>query len=85
MQVIAIAITVAARCAAVDEKYPGGMKAFEEDAPNGTFRSDGELAAVSFVTPPGDYVHGVLVPKGLVWLEDFVVVDQHNGPTTERN
>jgi hypothetical protein len=86
MPVVVHAITVVVRCAAIEERYPGGMAAFEEDVPNNTFCTDGELANNSFMHPADvrQFIER-LEGKGLKWLvnnmaQDFVVVDQHKGP-----
>jgi hypothetical protein len=86
MPVLVICITVAVRCAAIEKSYPGGTAAFEQDAVNGPYCSDGELAVLSFMDPRsvGAFISG-LEEKGLQFLvnnkaQDMVVVDQHQGP-----
>lgn len=62
------------------------MTAFENDAPNRTFCTDGDLATVSFMNPfdVGNFIED-MTKTGLRFLvdgeaQDMVVVDQHQGP-----
>ncbi|MBE7459613.1 MAG: hypothetical protein HS112_03705 [Zoogloeaceae bacterium] len=73
----------------LERKWPGGESAYRAAAPNQTYRSDGHLAAIEFMTP-GDvefWIEGKLKPAGLRFPphgreRDVVVVDAVEGPTT---
>jgi hypothetical protein len=93
MPIVVVAITVAVRCDAIEGKvgegYPGGLQGFENDAPNDTFSTDGELASCSFMSPQdaGDFINTIQSKSGLKFLvgednqaQDIVVVDQRQGP-----
>lgn len=73
------------RCLSILQKYEGGQARFVEDVPNRSLRADGELAAVTFMTPSDakGYVSR-LEERGLKYADggeaaDVVVVDQHTG------
>jgi hypothetical protein len=88
MSVLVEAITVIVRNGDVDRRYPGGVAALAASAPNQTFRTDGQLAAIGFMTPSDAEVYVLSLEKvGLRFVEDgqardIVVVDQIHGPTT---
>lgn len=73
----------------LERKWPGGEAGYRAAAPNKTYRCDGHLAAVEFMTP-GDtecWVQRTLKPAGLRFPEkgaerDAVVADSHEGLTT---
>lgn len=73
----------------LERKWPGGEAGYRAAAPNMTYRCDGHLAAVEFMTP-GDVEHWIvkrLRPAGLHIPEkgrerDAVVADAHEGLTT---
>jgi hypothetical protein len=78
-------ITVVIRCRAILQSYTGGQAKFMADIPNSSIRADGELAAVTFMTPSTarNYVH-TLEEHGLKYFDgeqarDLVVVDQRTG------
>jgi hypothetical protein len=88
MSILVEAITVVLRTSALDALYPGGVEAFEADAPNATYRSDGVICGVGFMSP--DEVRrfvDLLTAKGLPLLNDdgafdeIAIVDQTTGPT----
>ncbi|MGA7325452.1 MAG: hypothetical protein WBX25_13420, partial [Rhodomicrobium sp.] len=87
MSVLIEAITVVVRNDAVDRCVPGGVSGLAENSPNVTFRTDGSLAAVGFMTPADVEVYILKLEKsGLRFVEhgkcaDLVVVDQIHGPT----
>ena len=73
------------RCIGIVRSYAGGQNAFTKDVPNGSLRADGELAAVTFMTPADakSYVD-LLETRGLKYFDgrsavDLVVVDQQTG------
>lgn len=85
MAILIEGISVVVRCRAIVRGYAGGQSAFAADVPNDTLRADGELAAVTFLTPADvkAYVERI-EGKGLRYLrngapEDIVVVDQKSG------
>lgn len=51
MAVLLEAISVYVPCEALEERYPGGVAAYERDAPNATYCSDGTLTRVAFMAP----------------------------------
>ncbi|MCC6145271.1 MAG: hypothetical protein DPW12_10525 [Rhodocyclaceae bacterium] len=73
----------------LERKWPGGEAAYRAAAPNQTYRSDGHLAAIDFMTP-GDvdiWIEESLKPAGLRFPphgreRDVAVVDAVEGPTT---
>jgi hypothetical protein len=88
MAVLAEAISVVVRCDAILQRLPGGEEAFQSMVTNDTYCSDGHLVRVGFLgpAPVEAFVHE-LEAAGLRYLvdgkaTDFVVVDQHHGPTT---
>ena len=87
MSVLVEAVTVVVRNDAVDRCVPGGVSTLAESSPNNTFRTDGNLAAVGFMTPADVEVYLLRLQKaGLRYVEqgrcrDIVVIDQIYGPT----
>lgn len=87
MSVLIEAISVVLRCDTIAARLHGGMRAFATLVPNGSFRSDGRLAAAGFQTPEdcGAFIDD-LEGRGFRFLShgravDIVVVDQLKGPT----
>lgn len=85
MAVLVEGISVVVRCRAIVEKYQGGQEAFVAELPNDSLCADGELAAVSFMTPASVQAYvGLLEQRGLRYFDghtavDVVVVDQNSG------
>ncbi|MDX6806612.1 hypothetical protein [Terrihabitans rhizophilus] len=80
-------ISAIIRHAAISERVPGGQEAIWPIA-NGTYRTDGDLVAVSFQNPLDvqQFVVG-LIGRGLRGTDqkrtpDYVVVDLFQGPTS---
>lgn len=73
----------------LEKVWPGGEAGYRTAAPNQTYRCDGCLAAIDFMSP-GDvefWIEGTLKPAGLRFPthgreRDVVVVDVVEGPTT---
>jgi hypothetical protein len=88
MSVLVEAITVIVRAENLNRRYPGGLAALAAAAPNQTFRSDGQLAAIGFVTPSDVDVYIISLEEvGIRFVakgrsRDIVVIDQINDPTT---
>lgn len=85
MAVLIEGISVVVRCKEILDRYQGAQPAFINDVPNKTLCADGELAAVSFMTPADaqEYVR-LLEDRGLRFLHegaplDIAVVDQYAG------
>ncbi len=86
MAVLVEGISVIIRNSALAQRYPGGVAAFADAAPNASYCSDGELARLGFMAPTDvkACVQG-LERKGLRYTDeshsavDLVVVDQQNG------
>ena len=51
MGVLIEALSVIVPVAVLAERYHGGLQAYESNAPNGTFCTDGHLTRVEFMTP----------------------------------
>ncbi|MEQ1781067.1 MAG: DUF4062 domain-containing protein [Hyphomonadaceae bacterium] len=87
MSVLIEAITVVVKVDAVETSLKGGLLAFEAASPNLTFRCDGYLAAVGFMTPTDVEVFvRSLEREGLRYIRngvstDMAVVDQIRGPS----
>lgn len=90
MPVIVEAITVLIRRKAIDEKYPGGYLAFDQEAPTmgpvDTLVADDDIAAVAFMAPVDvkqycEYLgkFGIGSPENPV---DLAVIDQFTGAVT---
>jgi hypothetical protein len=76
MSVLVEAITVIVRVDTVERVFPGGLDAFQASVPNTTFRSDGFLTAVGFMTPTDVEVFVLgLQREGMVHVRDGVSVD----------
>jgi hypothetical protein len=65
---------VVVRNITVEQRYPGGMSAYEKDCPNGTFCTDGHISRVGFMSEldAGDFVRHLddlglapLAPEGV--------------------
>ena len=85
MAVVIEGTTVVIASAALDHRFPGGIAAFAQQPPNGTYHSDGTLAAVSFmVLADAKQFVGELVKHGLSdpWggrSNDIAVVVENQG------
>jgi hypothetical protein len=86
MSVLVEAVTVVIRCDAIERSFPGAMLAFAENVPNRTFRTDGRLVAVGFMTHDDAEVYvNSLGMLGLRLAEqgkyrDVAVIDDVYGP-----
>jgi len=85
MAVVIEATTIVVLLSALERRFPGGVAAFAQQAPNMTFHSDGQLAAVS-VMAPGDtrLVVGQLTKHGFADplktpSNEICIVDQSKG------
>lgn len=85
MSVLVEAITVIFRNATADQLIQGGVSSIRNNPPNGTFRTDGKVSAVGFMTPE-DVGHFVeqLKQVGFRHIErgkiaDIAVCDQIRG------
>src|SRR5215475_6544439 len=87
MSVLVEAINVIVRKETLDQKYPGGLAAYERDCPNRTFCADDYLTRVGFMSPvDAETFIDVLTALGFVFFDggkfvDFAVVDQTVGLT----
>ena len=98
MAVLCEAISVVTKRDSIDAFYKGGWAAFQNDVPNETICTDEELVRVGFMSPDavGAYIEK-LEANGLQFqpkkkllglfnssraVNDIVVIDQHQGPTT---
>lgn len=87
MAVLVEGISVVARVATVEDRYPGGLAGFVADRPNQALCCDDELVRVGFMMPSdvGEFLER-LRAAGFdnhdlrEWL-DAAVVDQRTGPT----
>lgn len=87
MSILVEAITVIFRNATADSLIAGGADEVRRNAPNKTFRSDGLLSAIGFMTPEDTerFVNS-LKQVGFIFFEDgrcvdIAVCDQHRGFT----
>ena len=97
MAVLCEAISVVVRRDSIDKHFKGGWVRFQQNIPNSTMCTDGELVRIGFMSPNAvqEYVES-LEAEGLQFKEekrflgvfgkgrskkDIVVVDQHQGPT----
>ena len=89
MSVVIEAFTVVIPQARVEADYPHGLAGYRAHCPNATWRCDGLLTAISFMTPE-DVDAFVLQTERMSRLRfqseqgtsvDIAVVDQHDGPT----
>jgi hypothetical protein len=85
MAVLIDAVTVVVTIPSLNEHYPGGLDAFTQHAPNGTCRSDGAIAGISFMVPADAWLfvrsltrHGFVDPS-TTRSSDVGVVEQHTG------
>ena len=85
MAILIEAISVVIKRTVIDDKFPGGWKAFVNDCPNKTLCADSALARVGFMSPVDveSYVKH-LEENGFVYLQDntaidLVVADQQRG------
>jgi hypothetical protein len=71
--------------ASIEDKYPGGITAFEKDVPNSTFCTDRELARVGFMDGSAtiDFMYDCM-DKGIP-LEDMATFNQVSGFTKPEN
>ena len=100
MAVLCEAISVITKRDSINAFYKGGWDAFQNDVPNTTMCTDGELVRVGFMSPDavGIYIEK-LEANGLQFqpkkellgpsnssraANDVVVIDQRQGPTTPR-
>lgn len=89
MAIVVLTRAVIVPVAVLERKWSGGETGYRAAAPNKTYRCDGHLAAVEFMTP-GDvecWVQRTLKPAGICFPEkgaerDAVVADSHEGLTT---
>ncbi len=88
MPVLIEAYSVIIKIASIEERFPGGKRAFRQRVPNKTYCDDGHLVRVGFMSPRDvqDYM-GHLEACGLVHLEDdravdMTVIDQVRGPVS---
>jgi hypothetical protein len=87
MAVLVEANSVIVRVPAIRDRYPGGWPAFDDNVPNNTLCSDGELARVGFMNP-NDRESFVdrLQRDALTFLsdgksQDIAIADQTDGLT----
>jgi len=70
----------------IEEKFPGGWKAFVDDVPNRTLCTDGQVARVGFQWPEDAKAYIANLERyGIKYFEkgkaiDLAVVEQHCGP-----
>ena len=89
MSILVEALTVVFMNATADRHIQGGVDTVQKNAPNSTFRTDGLISAISFMSPEstGNFVDALL-EVGMKFVEDgvaqdIVVLDQHRGPTAQ--
>ena len=89
MAILIEGTTVVVTTSSLDARFPGGAAAFEQQAPNTTYHSDGVLAGVSFMIPADARLFAkMLTTRGYVdpWTthtEEIAVVDQSEGLLTK--
>lgn len=89
MAVIVECVTVVVTESALQQRYPGGVAAYREAAPNATYCSDGRISAISFIIPEDAHAFvRTLTRSGLAdpWLGrslDIAVADQSEGLLAE--
>ena len=87
MAVLVEAISVIVRRDAIDKRFQGGWREFENVVPNCTLCADDELVRVGFMSPPDVEAFVRHLEKGgLTFVKngqavDIAVVDQMRGPT----
>src|SRR5262245_9693015 len=89
MAILIDCTTVVITTASLDARFPGGCAAFAQRSPNRTYRSDGVLAAVSFMVFADALAfavtltkHGFVNPTSAV-SEEIAVIDQTGGFLTK--
>ena len=87
MPVLAEAISVIIKDSAIRSKFVGGMDAFYDTIPNGTYCNDGKIHRIGFMTPDDNkqYIR-LLEQNGLTFIIDnefidIAVVDMVKGST----
>jgi hypothetical protein len=89
MSVLVEAITVIFRNNTADALLEDGIESIRRNSPNNTFRSDGVLSAVGFMTPQDvEHFVGYLKRAGFRFVEnglsvDIAICDQNRGFTSE--
>jgi hypothetical protein len=91
MSVLVEAITVIFRNDTAEALIHGGVDAIGQNPPNGSFRTDGNITAIGFMTPDdvGEFVNS-LKRRGFVFVKDslsidIAVCDQNQGFTVEND
>jgi hypothetical protein len=76
MSVSAAVFSVVIRNSTLESRYPGGVEAYREACPNGTFCTDGRITRIGFMAPEDAhaFISG-LTPTGLVPMRDGVAAD----------
>ncbi|HMN11207.1 MAG TPA: tetratricopeptide repeat protein [Bellilinea sp.] len=89
MPLVILAHAVVVPVRVLESKWPGGEAGHRAAAPNRTYRCDGQLAAVEFLTPDDVrfWIVETLEPAGLTFplrgrRRDVAVVSADHGPTT---
>jgi hypothetical protein len=87
VSIVITALSVVVPVKTLDALWPGGEPANRAAVPNRTYRCDGHLTAVAFMTTSdlGAWVEGPIQKHGLTYVRgdqdvDLVVVDQMQGP-----
>lgn len=89
MAVLVEGISVIIPIEHLQKSYPGGLSAFEKNAPNKTLCSDGEIVRIGFMAPPDVQAFVLSLERyGLRYLDgqravDIAVVDQQRGPMSD--
>jgi len=85
MAILIDAATVVVTVRSLNARFPGGLDAFMEHAPNATYRSDGDIAGISFMLPADAWLfvrsltqHGFVDPSTTP-SADVAVVEQQAG------
>ena len=85
MAILIEGVTVVVPVVSLHTRFPGGLSAFEQQAPNATYRSDGIVAGISFMVLADAWVfvrtlvgHGFVDPSA-TRSSDVAVVDQQAG------
>jgi hypothetical protein len=86
MAIVIVSFSVITRKSTVEEKYPGGLIAYERDCPNWTYCSDAYLCSVGFmVKDDADRFIWTLAASGFIpyrdgKAEDIVIATPYDGP-----
>lgn len=87
MAIVVTAYTVVVPVRTLEALWPGGEAAYRDAAPNGTYRSDGQLTGISLLSPQEvrGWCEETLLSCGIRYLRDghavdVAVVDQTTGP-----